>query len=225
MSGCATLTVPILDTAVGILPPPSTLLRTVQVMPTVNRRGRVFTVFITLVTDRPLTTDGVLREVTAVIPGVKHRGLGIVIWFRTESVLWCGLFAEAMPECATVELIWKPARTKILALDMLIIRCAVWWGGGCSLTFFIAFITDRPPTTLGLLWEVAAHVCCVKHRGFWVVRFLRAQDVFSKGLSLVTVPEGPTVVLVRVIPRSILVSTTVYNLVLRDTGRLLCGGG
>jgi len=49
--------------------------------------------------------------------------------------------------------------------------------------------------------------------------------VFSKGLSLVTVPEGPTVVLVGVIPRSILVSTTVYNLVLRDAGRLLCGGG
>merc|ERR1712025_1139400 len=158
VSGCATLAVPILDTAVGVLPPPSPLLRTVQVVSTVNRRGRVFTVFITLVTDRPLTTHGVLREVTAVIPWVKHCGLGIVIWLGTESVLWRGFFAEAMPECATVELIWKPAGTKILALDMLIIRCAVWWGGGCCLTFFIAFITDRPPTTLGLLRKVAAHV-------------------------------------------------------------------
>jgi len=130
-----------------------------------------------------------------------------------------------MPECSTVELIGEPSRPEVLALDMLIIRGAVCWGGWCVLTMYIALITHRSASTLGLLWKVAAHVGSVKHGGFWVVTLLWAHNMLSMRLSLEAVPELPTIIFIRIVAWTILVSTAVNNLVWGAAVWLLGGGG
>jgi len=225
MSCCASLAVPVLNTAVGIFIPPSTFVFTVNRMVTVNGGRGVCAIIIAFITDGPLTTVNILREVTSIVPRVKHCCFWVIIWLRTKSVFWFGLVAEAMPECSTVELIGEPSRPKVLTLNMLIIRCTVCWGGWCLLTIDIALITHRSPTTLGLLWKVAAHVRSVKHCGFWVIIFLWAHDMLSMRLSLETVPKLPTVVFIRIVARTVLVSTAVNNLVRGAAVWLLSGGG
>jgi len=225
MSCHAPLAVPVLDTAVGIFIPPSTLVLTVNRMVTINRWRGVCTVLIAFITDRPLTTVNIFREVTPIIPWVKHCSFWIIIWLGAESVLWLGLLIETMPECSTVELIWKPSSPEVFALNMLTIRGAVCWSCWCVLTVQIALITHRPATTLGLLWKVAPHVRSVKHGGFWVITFLWAHDMVSMGLPLETVPELPTVVLIRIVSWTILVCAAVNDLVRGAAVRLLGGGG
>lgn len=130
-----------------------------------------------------------------------------------------------MPECSTVELIGEPSRPEVLALDMLIIRGAVCWGGWCVLTMYIALITHRSASTLGLLWKVAAHERSVEHGGSWVISLLWAHNMLSMMLSLEAVPELPAIIFIWIVAWTVLVSTTIDNLVRRAAVWLLGGGG
>ena len=130
-----------------------------------------------------------------------------------------------MPECSTVELIGEPSRPEVLALDMFIIRGAVCWGGWCVLTIYITLITHRSASTLGLLWKVAAHERSVEHGGSWVISLLWAHNMLSMMLSLEAVPELPAIIFIWIVAWTVLVSTTIDNLVRRAAVWLLGGGG
>jgi len=194
-------------------------------MATVNGRRGVNTVVITDITDWPLSTLDIFRVITAVIHRVKHGGFWVIICFWTETVLGLGIRIKAVPECSTVVLVREPSWSKVLAVNMLIIRSAVCWSCWCGFTVLVTFITDRSSSTDCLLFKVATHVARVKHGGLWVILRLRTHDMLSLMLSLDTVPECSAVILISIVPSTMLGITAVYLHAIVNAVLLRGGGG
>jgi len=163
-----TRAVPVLWAAVRIRVPAIRLARAVQVMPAVNLCSRlgIFTVVIAPVTDWSVSTVSVSWKVAPIEGYVIHCCFWVVTSMGAKQVLRFSFCTQAMPECPAVELIRKPSGAKVFAVNMFVLRCAVWWDGWCGLTVFIAFITYGSSSTLGGPWEVATTKSKIKHGGF-----------------------------------------------------------
>jgi len=215
---------PVLLAAVRVRVPAIRLAGAVQVMATVkgtSSSSRGSTVLVALITDWSLATAGVLQEVAAIILNIKHLRIALVI-IGAKEMFSLSLLVQAMPVPPAVELIWKPACSEIFAADGLVLWGAVWGDSWGVLTVCIAVITDRSSVTLGVCGKVATTIGKIIHLGVSIF-IIRAHDVFSFSLSLVTMPVLPTVVLIRVVSSSHLLA--VNDLFLRCAVRHLSGCG
>ena len=91
----------------------------------------VVAVLVTLVTDRPGAAVSELLVVAAVVLGVEHHGVALLV-VRAEQVLGRVETARlgAVPEPPAVELVREPGEAGVLAPHPLLGRGAVPGGGG-----------------------------------------------------------------------------------------------
>jgi len=217
------LTIPVLLTAIGISVPTIGFGGTIQIVSAIDWIFFVLAVGVAFVTNWTVSTCNILWKIATVVNWIVLGRFRIDISIGTEKMLSFRVFVETMPESSAVEFVGVPPWTQLLAVDVLVVRNAVLRGCRSGLTVHVAVVTDRSSSALGILWEVAAVVGQVIHRGFWVVMAVRTSDVVRCVRSFDTVPELSAVVLIRIVSWAHLFA--VDPLVLRGTIGLLGGCG
>jgi len=224
VGGSVTVTVPVLDTAVGVRVPTTRLAGTVQIMAAVHygSRGWSDTVVTTRVTDWPLATVRVFLVVAALVGDIEDLRDAVLV-VRTEQVFWLTGRGGAVPVPPAVVFVWEPAGPRHSTVDVLLRGTAVRGGGGGGgvLTVSIAVVTLWPAGAVREVVVVTAVVGEVEHLG--VSLLVIGTEVVGGVQAWLTVPVPPAVVRVGVVASSY--SLAVNSLLRRGAVRLGgCGG-
>jgi len=194
VGGSVVLTVPVLDTAVGVRIPTTRLFGTIQIMAAVyyGSRGGSDTVVTTGITDWPLATLGVLLVVAAVVSHIKHLRVAVLV-IRTEEVLRLTGWCRAVPVSPAVVFVWEPAGPHLLTVDVFLRWAAVRGGGGGRgvVTVTIAVVTHWPSGAVCQVLIVTAVIRQVEHLGVAVL--VIGTKVVLRIQARLTVPVSPAV--------------------------------
>lgn len=178
MGGAVTLTVPVLQTAVGVRVPTIRLGGTVKRVVAVNNGpwGVCVAVLTTGTTHRPISAVCVLGVVTSVVCCIEHLRVAVLV-IRTEEVLRLTARGGAVPVPPAVELVREPSSSLQLTVNGLLWGAAVRGGGGCGgvVTIGIALVTDWSAATVSQILVVTAVVEKVEH--FWIAFLIIGTEV------------------------------------------------